>query len=68
MNIMFSGIKTKDGKVVYGDLVHAGEKCYIHPHGELRSKVGEQSKYIVLHEVKPQSVEVYIGGEKIGVK
>lgn len=54
---------------VYGDLIHSGNKVYIHPVSNLVRVESELGKAIVMHEVDPATVGQYIGlNDKNGVK
>lgn len=44
---------------VYGDLITASGKCFIHPKGNRFETKGELSKYLITHEVIPQTVGQY---------
>ena len=41
---------------VEGDLIHSGEKVYIHPISNKVSVQGELGRLIVMHEVQPNTV------------
>lgn len=42
---------------VYGDLIHSGNKVYIHPVANSVKVSNEIGKLILMHEVKPETVE-----------
>ena len=46
---------------VQGDLIHSGNKVYIHPITNKVHVQGEIGKLIVMHEVIPETVSVLIG-------
>lgn len=62
---MFKGKTTRKQKGmefdevwVEGDLIHSGNKLYIHPVSNSVTVEGELGKLIVMHQVIPETVEV----------
>ena len=54
---------------VYGDLITARDKCFIHPKSNPFKTEGELSKYLITHEVIPETVGQYTGKEdREGIK
>ena len=61
---MFRGRTTRKKKgtafnsvMVEGDLIHSGNKVYIHPVSNTVDVVGDVGKLIIMHEVVPETVE-----------
>ena len=59
--MLFRGKRKDNGKWVKGDLIKSKDKCYIHPQANVFQVNNALSKFIVLHEVIPETVGQYTG-------
>lgn len=56
-----AGIEEFNNKWVYGNVIHAGNKVYIHPKGNGADVENEIGKLIIMHEAVPETVGQYTG-------
>lgn len=60
--ILYRAKRVDNGELVYGDLVHSKDKCYIKPMGNaFEVNEAHLTKLVVMHPVDPETVCEYTG-------